>query len=125
MSLENVEKFDEYMDFTLDVAIYPGAGSGSVRELSYLSLGLNGEAGEVAEYVKKVIRDQRIGVDDSPPICGEHMNKIEKELGDVLWYLARLCDAFGFQMSEVATTNRIKLTRRKEENQLHGSGSDR
>lgn len=113
---ENVEHFDEYADWTINTAVYPGAGSGDIDELTYLSLGLNGEAGEVAELVKKLIRDGvEIGLSD----------KIEKELGDVLYYLARLCVAFDFKMSEVATTNRIKLTRRLEEEKIHGSGSDR
>ena len=100
---------DEYADWTDETAIYPKGSA-----LIYLTLGLNGEAGEVAEYYKKSIRD---GTRD--------VNKIKKELGDVLWYWVRLCKAYGFIPSDVLEENVKKLSKRLEEGKIGGSGSDR
>lgn len=71
--------FTEYCEFTRTTAIYPGALEGGLPELAYLSLGLAGEAGEIAEKMSKVWSG------DATPI--------EAEMGDVYWYLVRLTDA--------------------------------
>ncbi|MCL2611102.1 MAG: nucleoside triphosphate pyrophosphohydrolase family protein [Defluviitaleaceae bacterium] len=73
--------------------------------IAYLCLGLNGEAGEVAEIIKKHLRD-------GAPIDKEN---IKKELGDVLWYIASTCEALGFTMQEVAEKNIDKLRARHGE----------
>ena len=85
----------------------------------YPTLGLCGEAGEVAEKVKKVIRDKG-GVftrEDEYAIC--------LELGDVLFYIATLARDMGYSLSDVAEFNIMKLTSRRDRGTLHGSGDDR
>jgi NTP pyrophosphatase (non-canonical NTP hydrolase) len=110
-----VNAFDDYQKKAWDTAIYPERGN----NLTYPVLGLNGEAGEVAEKVKKVIRD-------SEGVVGEATRKIlAKELGDVLWYVAAICSELGLSMAEVADQNLDKLNDRKERGVLHGSGDER
>lgn len=105
---------DDYQKFTRTTAIYPCSGSRDINEFSYLALGLTGEAGEVAEKVKKRIRDGTWNRED-----------FVKELGDVFWYLARLCDATGINCTEVLETNYVKLSLRKLNNKIGGSGDNR
>lgn len=105
---------NEYQDFTIKTAIYPGAGLGGIPELTYLALGLNGEAGEVADKIKKFIRD------DSLDIGG-----IIYELGDVCWYVARLADSLGYSFEDLLAINKSKLLRRMEDGKLQGSGDNR
>lgn len=109
--------FDEYQDFTATTAIYPA--DSRLDEICYLSLGLNGEAGEVADKVKKILRDQSLVITIQNEI------DIADELGDVLYYLARLADVIGFDLSEVANANVAKLRGRKERGVLGGSGDNR
>ena len=101
---------NEYQKFTRTTAFYPEAVG-----FVYCSLGLAGEAGEVANNVKKEIRD---GVDKSL--------EIRDELGDVLWYVARLADEYGFDLAEVAQYNIDKLNDRLAEKDLQQklSGED-
>jgi len=85
----------------------------------YPTLGLCGEAGEVADKVKKVLRDQG-GVFDSAAL-----ESIKLELGDVLWYVAQLSSEFGFHLAEVASANLLKLASRAERDVIGGSGDQR
>ena len=78
-----------------------------------------GEAGEVAEKVKKVLRDKN-GVFDM-----ESKNAIKKELGDVLWYLSNLCTEFNFSLNDVALENLKKLKLRAKSGKISGSGDNR
>lgn len=105
---------NEYQKETANTAIYPYAGTGDILEFSYLALGLTGEAGEVAEKIKKYIRDGKIDHD-----------LIIKEIGDVYWYLARLCTAFGVEAETVLAINNAKLADRKARGVLGGSGDKR
>lgn len=85
----------------------------------YTTLGLNGEAGEIAEKIKKIIRDK--GGDFS------QLDKADiiKELGDVLWYLAMLARSLDISLDDVATTNVEKLASRKARGVIQGSGDER
>lgn len=105
--------FNDYQEAAKRTAIYPDQG----HNIVYPTLGLNGEAGEIAEKVKKYIRDGR----PFPAVRDE----IIAELGDVLWYLAALCSELDVSMSEIAQSNLIKLQNRAERNKLSGSGDNR
>lgn len=107
--------FFEYQLQARQTAVYPNLGNNYI----YPVLGLCGESGEVAEKIKKVIRDSD-GV-----ISMEKKAEIVKELGDVLWYLANICEELGVELDSVATINIQKLAQRKMMNKLHGNGDNR
>jgi len=107
--------FKEYQEKARQTAIYPDKG----KNLIYPTLGLVGESGEVAEKVKKLIRDKNMVVDK------EFLDSIKKELGDVLWYIAAICSELSLSLEDVAIENIRKLYSRKERDVLHGSGDDR
>ncbi|RPI27241.1 MAG: hypothetical protein EHM70_18095 [Chloroflexota bacterium] len=107
--------FDEYQKRAWRTAVYPNCGT----NLTYPVLGLNGEAGEVAEKYKKVLRDKGGVVDETTRAA------LAKELGDVLWYVAAACSELGLSMDEVAQANLEKLNDRKDRGMLHGSGDER
>jgi len=108
---------DEYQDSAIATAIYPGRWQ--VGGLLYATLGLTGEAGEVADKVKKIVRDHEGILDD------EQAEAIAKELGDVLWYAAMVADELGYRLSDVAERNVEKLASRAEREVLSGAGDDR
>ena len=85
----------------------------------YPTLGLTGEAGEVADKVKKVIRDRQ-GVFDV-----ETREAIKLELGDVLWYVAQLASEMGYDLNDVAEANLQKLSSRAARGRIGGSGDQR
>ena len=86
-------------------------------KITYPTLGLAGEAGEVADKVKKVYRDGR---DDS-----RFKGEIAKEIGDVLWYCAALADDLGFSLQQIAEMNMYKLKSRKAAGKIQGDGDNR
>lgn len=87
--------------------------------LSYCALKLNGEAGEVAEHIGKIKRD------DGYTITTERSEALFKEIGDVCWYVANLCTELEFKLEDVLDYNLAKLADRQKRNMLQGSGSDR
>ena len=87
--------------------------------LAYPALGLAGEAGEVAEQVKKSIRD------DGGTVSDERREALTKELGDVLWYTAQLATELDLDLDEIARINLDKLLSRQRRGVLSGSGDDR
>lgn len=87
--------------------------------LAILTLGLTGEAGEVADKIKKMYRD--LNGELSIPYSYE----IAKELGDVLWYLTRSANELGYTLTDIAEINVVKLTDRQERGVLGGSGDTR
>jgi NTP pyrophosphatase (non-canonical NTP hydrolase) len=108
--------FNEYQYHATQTAIYPDAGRGSVTALSYVSLGLAGEAGEIANKVKKLLRDG-----DTP----EKRKAISKEIGDCLYYISQLCTELDTPLDYVARQNVNKLADRKERGVLQGDGDIR
>ncbi len=82
-------------------------------------LGLVGEAGEVAEKYKKIIRD-RDGI-----VTADDAQEMKKELGDVLWYVAVLAEYLGVSFEEVAQANIDKLSSRKSRGVQKGAGDNR
>ena len=106
-----------YKDMTLSsyqkaassTAIYP-----TQHAITYPALGLAGEAGEVANKVKKIIRDGKL---DKAALKGE--------IGDCLWYIAALCRDLNIDLGDVAKANLEKLQDRKARGTLKGSGDTR
>ena len=105
---------NEYQQHALETAIYPDD-----RRIIYPTLGLTGEAGEVADKVKKVIRDAH---EEFTP---EKKLEIVKEIGDVMWYCATLARDLGYELDDVAQMNVDKLRSRMQRNHLTGSGDNR
>jgi NTP pyrophosphatase (non-canonical NTP hydrolase) len=106
--------FNEYQCATRQTAIYPPK-----QALEYLCLGLASEAGEIAGKMKKLIRDEK-GYPNE-----EWDSALSAELGDVLWYIARLADEIGVPLSVLAEENIEKLLSRKQRGKLGGSGDNR
>ena len=104
--------FNEYQRAAAETAIYP-------EGLTYPALGLCGEAGEVAELVKKMIRD------DAGVLTPERRANLKKELGDVLWYVSEVARQAGLELNEIALVNIDKLARRAQEGKINGDGSER
>lgn len=107
--------FNEYQEKSRKTAFYPNMGDNYI----YPTLGLAGEAGEVAEKIKKVIRD------DGGVISDEKKVEMVKELGDVLWYVAQIASELGLKLDEVAEKNIEKLDSRMARGKLGGSGDNR
>lgn len=107
--------FSEYQEKSRKTAKYPNAG----KDWVYPMLGLCGEAGEVAEKMKKVLRDCGGKTDEAKK------EEIKKELGDVLWYVAQLATELNLSLDEIANGNIEKLYSRMERNKLNGNGDDR
>lgn len=106
--------FNKYQEDAMRTKVYDKSIS-----LMYPALGLNGEAGEVAEKVKKIYRD------DSGNISHNKREEISDELGDILWYVAAMCEDIGVTMDYVAKRNLDKLASRMLRNKIHGSGDKR
>ena len=101
--------FNEYQKLAKSTAVYPDG-----YKMVYPTLGLTGEAGEVAEKVKKYIRDGTACRDD-----------LKKELGDVLWYLSAIASDLDLSLEDIAQTNVEKLKSRLKRDKIKGSGDNR
>lgn len=109
--------FSRYQQLAGRTAMYPGRDDQALA--AYPALGLAGEAGEVCEHVKKVLRD------DAGRVTQARREALAKELGDVLWYVAAVCSELGLDMGQVARANVDKLADRQRRGVLHGEGDDR
>ena len=107
--------FNKYQKLAKKTAVYPNIG----KNFTYPTIGLMGEAGEVANKIKKLIRD------DGSKITKERREELKAEIGDMLWYIAQLSTELGLKLSDVAKYNIEKLAKRQIENKLHGSGDNR
>lgn len=108
--------FDEYQKKALTTVI---SSESEFRDLLHWVLGINGEAGEIAEKVKKIIRDKK------GEVSKEDKAELAKEIGDVLWYLAVFAHHLGVSLDKVAEQNLDKLQSRKARGVLQGSGDNR
>ncbi len=108
-------ELNDYQRESRKTALYPEVGSNVI----YPTLGLVGEAGEVADKVKKILRDKE-GVFDK-----DSKDAIKLELGDVLWYISQLSSELGYELEEVANANLQKLNSRISRGKIHGSGDNR
>jgi NTP pyrophosphatase (non-canonical NTP hydrolase) len=111
---KKISDLDMYQKVALTTAIYPRE-----QAIIYPTLGLTGEAGEVANKVKKIIRDGSDSKDE------KLVSEIKAEIGDCLWYIAVLADDFDIKLSDIASANIEKLALRQKNNTIHGSGDDR
>jgi NTP pyrophosphatase (non-canonical NTP hydrolase) len=112
-------QFSQYQKKTrlTDVGVQPEHGL-EPRWVYYV-LGIAGETGELVEKVKKHFRD------DYGQMTDKKLKEIKKEMGDCLWYHARLADVLGINFNDVAKENIKKLLDRKKRNKLHGEGDNR
>ena len=106
--------FNSYQRIAATTAIYPDN-----QRIVYPALGMAGEAGEVANKVKKIIRD---GPNALPK---EWRKELSKEIGDVLWYCAALASDLNIDLQEIVSENIQKLLDRKQRNVIGGSGDNR
>ena len=106
--------FNSYQRSASSTAIYPDQ-----HKIIYPALGMAGEAGEVANKVKKLIRD---GPENRPETWRED---IASEIGDVLWYCAALANDLNLTLGMIASQNLNKLQKRKAKGTLGGSGDTR
>ena len=95
-------KFDDYQAGAKATALYPRR----LQNLEYPTLGLAGEAGEVANIVKKIQRDHGGVINDDVRV------RLMDELGDVLWYISACADELGLTLDEIAAYNVEKLAKR-------------
>lgn len=107
--------FAQYDAFVRGMKAYP-----EKYAIIYPALGLCGEAGEIAEKIKKWLRG-----DKGEQLAEEQRGDLLKELGDPLWYIASLAADLGYTLQDVVDANEQKLTSRKERGVLKGSGDDR
>ena len=105
---------NDYQNAALTTAVYP-----EEQRIIYPALGMNGEAGEVADKVKKVLRD------NDSKFTTDKVHEIAKEVGDVLWYCATMAHDIGYTLEEIAQMNIDKLQSRFERNKISGSGDNR
>lgn len=112
-------KLDEYQKMAGETAHFHQNADSQWDDVVYCTLGLAGEAGEAANKVKKVFRDDR------KVFSKEKCEAIAYELGDCLWYLAMAAENLGYSLEQIARMNYEKLKSRKERGMLGGSGDNR
>ena len=104
-----------YQEKACETAIFP-----KQQAMEYLTLGLTGEAGEIANKVKKFIRDGATK--------DEYLAKrieIGYEIGDVLWYCAVLAEELEMNLGHIMEKNLDKLADRHKRGKISGSGDNR
>lgn len=119
--MEETMKLQDYQDRAMETAVYPFRGG-----IVYLSLALAGEAGELANRVKKLVREKaNVAVVPELDVDADLSMALRDELGDVLWYVAALAEELGWSLDVVAQANLDKLAGRQERGTILGDGEDR
>ena len=121
--MSDLKTFADYQVWIIRNAFYPGLRKmfdpPNMEGISYCTLGLVGEAGEIADKVKKILRDH------GGELTHELKDGLVKEMGDVLWYLNALANELNVNMEFVAQTNVDKIESRTARGTRSGSGDDR
>jgi NTP pyrophosphatase (non-canonical NTP hydrolase) len=117
IELERYEGLGDYQSVATQFANYPNQGS--LSGLVYTILGANGEAGELSNKIKKVLRDS------GGELTEEAREKLLDEGGDVLWYLSAMCNELDVSLEHLAYRNLEKLAGRHARGTLKGSGDNR
>lgn len=112
-------ELNEYQKKAGETAHFHQAADSHWDDVVYCTLGLAGEAGEMANKVKKVFRD------DKKVFTPEKTEAIAYELGDCLWYLAMAAENLGYSLEQIAQMNYEKLHSRAERGKIGGSGDNR
>lgn len=107
---------NEYQQQALTTALFT---DDDFQDLIHWVLGITGEAGEIAEKLKKIVRDKNGAISD------QDKEDFIKEMGDVLWYLAVMANHLGYEFNEVGARNLAKLSDRKKRDAIKGSGDNR
>lgn len=108
--------FDDYQKQALTTAKLSGD---ELKDVMHWVLGITGESGEIAEKVKKIIRDK------NGEFSEQDKSELAKEIGDVLWYLATLAHQLGVSFDDIAAANLAKLKSRQKRGVIGGSGDNR
>jgi len=112
--------FDEYQKQALktDLSYQDRA---EVLSISFMDkvLGLVGESGEIADKIKKILRDKK------GQLSNEDRAELAKELGDVQWYIATLAHYLGVPLEQIVQENVEKLKSRQVRGTLSGKGDNR
>jgi NTP pyrophosphatase (non-canonical NTP hydrolase) len=111
--------FKEYQEKSRVTAVYPNKDN----DFMYPTLGLVAEAGEIADKLKKHMRDD--GIFTPRELSPEQKLELAKELGDVLWYISQLCTEMHQDLGDIAQLNIDKLYSRMDRGKLGGSGDNR
>ena len=111
----NTRKYEDYQKESRKTWMYVS----TEHAVTYPTLGLVNEAGEVAGKIKKILRDK------AGKISKEDKEALKGELGDVLWYFTQLCTELGLTLEEVAEHNLNKLFSRQKRGKLQGNGDNR
>lgn len=114
-----IMKLDDYQNQIKKFDTFPQTSNLTDPAFLEKILGLPGEAGEVTDKFKKIIRDQ------SGQISPQDKTEIKKELGDTLWYIATIARYLNLPLSEIATANITKLKSRRLRHKIQGSGDNR
>lgn len=109
-----VKTFEDYEKIAMANEVWP-----KNHYIIFPALGITGEAGEVAEKLKKILRDKNGEFNFTDKL------EIVKELGDVLWYLTAMAHDLGYTLQEVAEENIQKIKSRRERDKIHGNGDNR
>lgn len=112
-------KFDEYQKKAITTDVY--GGEGDFLSIAFINkvLGLVGEAGEVAEKVKKLQRNQ------NGKMTAADRQELLKELGDVLWYLSAIAYYLEEPLGNLAEANISKLFDRRDRGVIKAKGDNR
>jgi len=108
--------FDEYQKRAQETAI---ANPDPLMDKTIWAMGVAGEAGEVIEKWKKIVAYHE-GI-----ISEEDRNERDKELGDVVWYIAKFANSLDLSLDEIMNQNLAKLADRKKRGVQKGKGDNR